>query len=143
MGIWFKDFTLEDLQASRRNTMVDHVGIEFTGFTENSMSAKMPVDQRTRQPFGIMHGGASCVLAETVASVAGNYVLDPSTHHAVGLEINTSHVRMAKEGWVYATAIPLHLGKTTQLWEIRIFDEEERLVSMNRLRLSVIEKTKK
>lgn len=140
MGIWFENFTLEDLQASRLNTMVDHVGIEFTGFTENSMSARMPVDQRTRQPFGIMHGGASCVLAETVASVAGNYVLDQKTFHAVGLEINTSHVRMAKEGWVYATAIPLHLGKTTQLWEIRIMDEEDRLVSMNRLRLSVIEK---
>lgn len=138
MSIWYQEFTVEDLQKSRKDTMVDYLGIEFTGFTDNSMSAKMPVDHRTKQPYGIMHGGASCALAETVASVAGNYVLNPAAYRAVGLEINTSHVRMAKSGWVYATAVAVHLGKTTQLWEINITDDEGRIVSVNRLRLSVI-----
>lgn len=140
MAVWKTTFTLEDLQNSRKNTMVDHLGIEFTGFTDDSMSAKMPVDHRTKQPYGILHGGASCALAETVASVAGNYALDQQTHYAAGLEINTSHVGMARDGWVYATAIPIHIGKSTQLWEIRITDDKNRVISVNRLRLAILEK---
>lgn len=140
MSIWFRPITLDELQKSRSGTMVDHVGIEFTEISSGSLSAKMPVDMRTRQPMGIMHGGASCTLAETVASVAANYTVDGDKFVCVGLEINTSHIKMVRDGFVKATARPVHLGKSTQTWEIKIVDEENRLVSLSRLRIAVLEK---
>jgi uncharacterized protein (TIGR00369 family) len=97
----------------------------------------MPVDRRTLQPFGIMHGGASCVLAETVGSIAANYCVDAGWY-CVGMEINTSHIKVARQGYVYGTAKPFHLGKSTQVWEILIKDEQGQLVSVNRLRMSVL-----
>lgn len=140
MSIWFRPVTLEELSKSRANTMVDYLGIEFTEIGDNFLRAKMSVDNRTRQPMGIMHGGASCVLAETVASVAANYTVDPEKFVCVGLEINTSHVKMVKSGYVIGTAHPSHMGRTTQLWEIRIVDEDNNLISLNRLRMAVLEK---
>lgn len=139
MKIWTKPISLETLQQSRAQTMVDHLGIEFTEIGEDYLLAKMPVDHRTHQPFGIMHGGASCVLAETVASVAANWCTAPDKV-CVGLEINTSHIKMARAGYVFGTARPLHLGQTTQLWEIHIRDEQNALISLSRLRLAVIDK---
>lgn len=139
MSIWSVPVTLETFTSSRKNTMVDHLGIEFIEVGDNYVRARMPVDDRTRQPMGIMHGGASCALAETAASVAANFCIDPTKKVCVGLEINTSHVRMAKEGYVIATARPRHLGKTTQLWEIDIVDQTGALVSVNRLRMAVLD----
>lgn len=138
--IWNRAFTLEQIAESRKNTMVDHLGIEFTEIGDDFLCAKMPVDQRTKQPYGIMHGGASCALAETVASIAGNCCLDQEKQFCVGLEINTSHLKMAKSGFVIGKAKPLHLGKSTQVWEIEIRDESGTLISSSRLRLAVLDK---
>lgn len=140
MSIWFYPITLELLAKSRANTMVDHLGIEFSEIGDDFLCARMPVDDRTRQPMGIMHGGASCALAETVASVAANFTVDPEKYVCVGLEINTSHVKMVRSGFVTATAYPVHRGRTTQLWDIRIVDKEGKLISVNRLRMAVLEK---
>lgn len=120
--------------------MVGHIGIEFTEIGDDFLRAKMPVDQRTKQPMGIMHGGASCALAETVASIAANFCIDSSKQACVGLEINTSHIKMAKSGFVTGTARARHLGKSTQLWEIEIVNEEGQLVSLSRLRMAVLDK---
>jgi 1,4-dihydroxy-2-naphthoyl-CoA hydrolase len=141
MTIWKKAISLEALQQSRAGTMVDHLGIEFTEFGDDYLKATMPVDYRTHQPMGIMHGGASCALAETIASVAANCCIDKDKV-SVGLEINTSHVKMATSGFVTGIAKPLHLGQSTQLWEIHIFDENNNLVSVSRLRLAVIDRKK-
>lgn len=142
MPIWFKPFTLEDIAFSRLHTMVDHLGIVFTEIGDDYLIAKMPVDHRTKQPFGIMHGGASCSLAETVASVAASRCIDLEKKFCVGLEINTSHVKMAKEGFVFGKATPLHLGQSTQLWQIPITNEQGQLVSISRLRMAVLSKDK-
>lgn len=142
MPIWKTNITLEGIEARSKNTMVEHVGIEFLEIGDDFLRARMPVDARTLQAYGIMHGGASCVLAETIASIGANYCVDPSTQQCVGMEINTSHVRSIKSGWVIGTAIPLHLGKSTQLWEIRIENEQGDLISMNRLRMAVLDISK-
>lgn len=143
MTIWKRPFTLDDAAFSRSGTMVDHLGIEFIEKGPDFLRARMPVDQRTLQPFGIMHGGASCALAETVGSVAANYCVDPASHRCVGLEINTSHIKMVRSGYVVGTAKPLHLGRSTQVWEILIHDEAGQLISVNRLRMAVLDVTKK
>lgn len=137
--IWKQSFTLEDAATSRQGTMVDHVAIKFVEVGLNFLRAQMPVDERTRQPFGIMHGGASCVLAETVASVAANFCVD-SGFYCVGVEINTSHIKTVQAGYVVGTAKPFHLGRSTQVWEIIIENDKGQLVSISRLRLAVLEK---
>lgn len=140
MAIWHQPITLNEAQQSRKGTMVDHLGIEFIEIGDDYMIAKMPVDRRTLQPYGIMHGGASCALAETVASVAANFCVDSQKQFCVGLEINTSHVRSVSSGYVKGTAKALHLGKSTQLWGIEIVDEQGRIVSESRLRMAVLDK---
>ena len=139
MSIWKQEIDVELFKTISRQTMVAHLGIEFVEAGADFLRLKMPVDERVKQPFGIMHGGASCVLAETTASIAGQFCVDPLSHHCVGIEINTSHVKAVKSGWVTATAKPLHLGKTTQLWEIPIHNEQGQLVSMTRFRLAVLD----
>lgn len=141
MGIWFRPITLSEVAKSRSQTMVDHLGIEFTEIGEDYLCARMPIDDRTMQPMRIMHGGASCALAETVASVAANFCVDPEKYACVGLEINTSHIKMVKAGFVTGVARPIHLGRSTQLWEIKIHDENNQIVSVSRLRMSVIDKS--
>jgi 1,4-dihydroxy-2-naphthoyl-CoA hydrolase len=116
------------------------LGMEFTEIGENYLKARMPVDDRTRQPYGLLHGGASAALAETLGSVASAYVIDREKYICVGLEINANHVRGAKEGWVYGTVIPLHLGKTTHVWDIKIVDEREKLVCVSRLTVAILKK---
>lgn len=140
MSIWKIPLTLEIVQASREQTMVDYLGIEFTQIGDDYLAAKMPIDRRTKQPYGIMHGGASCVLAETIASVAANFCVDQKTKYCVGLEINTSHIKMVRDGFVMGVAKPIHMGKSTQLWEILIHDEKGNLISTSRLRLAVLDK---
>lgn len=111
--------------------------IEITDIGDDYIQARMPVNEKTRQPYGILHGGASCVLAETIGSVAGNFCVDMQTQTVVGLEINANHLRPAKEGFVIGTATPIHLGKTTQVWDIKITNEKKDLVCVSRLTLAV------
>lgn len=132
--------TLAALNERGKNTMVEWLGIELIAINDDSLSARMPVDHRTIQPRGILHGGASCVLAETVGSVAANLVLNANTHYAVGLSINTNHIRMATAGWLVGTARPIHLGRTTQLWQISIHNEDGQLISDTRLTMAVLNK---
>jgi 1,4-dihydroxy-2-naphthoyl-CoA hydrolase len=120
-------------------SMVQHLGIEFLEMGDDFMTARMPVDHRTHQPFGILHGGASVALAESLGSTASYFILDdPTTHHAVGLEISANHIRGVKSGWVYAKAIPLHIGRTTHVWDIKITSEEEKLVCAVRFTVAIV-----
>ncbi|MBN8688433.1 MAG: hotdog fold thioesterase [Chitinophagales bacterium] len=121
-------------------TMSEHLGIEWGALGENSISARMPVDHRTVQPYGLLHGGASCVLAETLGSVGAALVVDPDKFQCVGLEINANHVRSARAGFVTGVASPLHIGASTQVWEIKIHDEREKLICISRLTVAVIPK---
>lgn len=139
MGIWFKkDLRLEDFADFGKNTMGDHLGIEWTGLGDNYLKARMPVDDRTRQPYGLLHGGASCALAETLGSVGAALVVDSTKFNCVGLEINANHVRSAREGYVTGVASPLHIGASTQVWDIKIYDEREKLICISRLTVAVI-----
>lgn len=140
MSIWFgPGFSLETANARSQGTMVSQLGIEFIAAGDDFVSARMPVDERTRQPAGVLHGGASVALAETLASWAATFVVDREKHHCVGLEINANHVRAIGTGWVTGTARPLHLGRSTQIWEVRIVDEQQRLICVSRVTMAVLE----
>lgn len=140
----FKNFdkiSLEAINKRNANTMSEYIGIEFIDVGEDYLTAKMPIDHRTVQPLRIVNGGAYCVLAETVGSLAANLAIDREKYVAVGLDINANHVRSAHEGngYVYGTARPIHIGKTTQVWEIRITDERGKLNCISRLTMAVVE----
>ena len=138
MPIWTTHTTPERLNQRSQGTMVEHIGIEYLEVGADYIKARMPVDARTRQPAGILHGGASAVLAETLGSVAGMLCVDRETKAVVGLEINANHVRPVQEGWVYGTARPLHLGNSTHIWDIRITNGDDKLVCIARLTLAVV-----
>jgi 1,4-dihydroxy-2-naphthoyl-CoA hydrolase len=140
MSIWKRQLELSELQRFCDDTLVSHLGIEFTEQGDDFLSARMPVDARTVQPMRLLHGGASVTLAESLGSMAGSLCVDLGQQHCVGLEINANHVRGVNSGWVYGTARPLHLGGRTQLWEIRVVDEQQRLVCISRLTLAVLSK---
>ena len=140
MSIWFQPYTLESVQQRGKNTMVEHIGIEITDLGADYLRGRMPVDGRTIQPMGILHGGASIALAETLGSIAANLVVDPEKSYCVGLDINGNHIRSAKQGFVTGTARPLHIGSTTQVWNIEITDEAERLICISRLTMAVLQK---
>jgi 1,4-dihydroxy-2-naphthoyl-CoA hydrolase len=141
MSIWFNSsLRIEDIQPISKNTMGEYIGIEFIEIGENYLKAKMPVDHRTQQPYGLLHGGASVALAETIGSVASAYVIDHTRFYCVGLEINANHIRGAKEGFVYATAVPLHLGSTTHVWDVKIYNEQEKLVCVSRLTVAILKR---
>ncbi len=136
--IWFnKNLSLADLVITGE-TMGTHLGMQWVEVGSDFLKMSMPVDERTKQPYGLLHGGASCALAETVGSVASYYVLDPSKYICVGLEINANHVRSAKHGLVIATATRLHLGNTTHVWDIKIHDENEKLICISRLTVAIL-----
>jgi 1,4-dihydroxy-2-naphthoyl-CoA hydrolase len=141
MKIWKTKLDLIDVNQRGIDTMSEHLGIDFIEVGDDYLVARMPIDNRTKQPIGIMHGGASCVLAETVGSTAANFCVDINTHYCVGLDINTNHIRSVREGVVIGTAKPFHLGKTTQVWSIEICDEAGRLVSVNRLTMAILTRT--
>ena len=128
--IWFKDYTLDMLQGVRNCNLAAHIGIDITEVGPDFLKGIMPVDQRTTQPFGILHGGASCVLSETLGSIAAWMTIDPETHRAVGLEINANHIRAVTEGNVIGECRPLHTGRRTQVWQTRITNDEGRLVAL-------------
>jgi uncharacterized protein (TIGR00369 family) len=131
---------LATLNSHASETLVSHLGIEFTELGADFLRGRMPVDGRTRQPFGLLHGGASVALAETLGSLAGNLCLDQSRSVAVGLEISANHLRQVTRGHVVGTARPIHLGRSTQVWDIRIEDDEGRMVCVSRLTLAVVPK---
>ncbi len=141
MTIWFdKNVSLESLKAFGKGTMTEHLGVEWVELGKDFFKAKMPVDHRTLQPYGLLHGGASCVLAETIGSVASHLVIDPSEFYCVGIEINANHIRSAKEGFVYGKCSPLHIGSSTHVWDIRITNEEEKLICISRLTVAIMKK---
>ena len=129
---------LEQLTAMGQPSMAGFVGIEFTNVGPDYITARMPVDERTQQPFGRLHGGASLVLAETIGSVAASQVVDPAKFVGVGMEINANHIRPAFEGYVHATTTPESLGRSTQVWTIRIEDDAGKLVCISRFTVAVI-----
>lgn len=120
------------------NTLMNSLGIEVKEVSKEKVIMTMPVDERTRQPFGLLHGGASVALAETVASYGGFLNVNPETEGIVGLEINANHLKGKKDGIVIAVGTPIHIGKTTQVWEVRITDEEEQLICLSRCTVAVI-----
>ncbi|GAB2770078.1 hotdog fold thioesterase [Rhabdobacter roseus] len=132
--------SIDFLKSLDTNSMGGHLGIEYLEIGADYILARMPVDHRTRQPFGILHGGASVVLAESLGSVASFLCLDdPQTQRAVGLEINANHLRSVKEGYVYGQVTPIHVGRTTHIWDIRITNEANKLVCVSRLTIAIIE----
>ncbi len=141
MSIWFNpNVTANELRPLGINTMSEHIGIEFTEVGDNYLKAKMPVDHRTQQPYGFLHGGASAALAETMGSIASALVIDQSQYNCVGLEINANHIRGVKEGYVFGTVLPLHIGRSTHVWDIKIYDQWEKLVCVSRLTVAILKK---
>jgi len=139
MPIWKKNTDLARLNATSENTLTAHLGILYTDVGDNYLSGTMPVDQRTVQPFGLLHGGASVVLAETLGSLAANLAV-PQDKVCVGLEVNANHLRSVKSGIVTGTATALHIGYTTQIWSIEIKNVRDQLVCISRLTIAVINK---
>ncbi|MEI7628836.1 MAG: hotdog fold thioesterase [Bacteroidota bacterium] len=141
MSIWFNsDLQMKDFIHFGKNTMGEFLGIEFVELGDDYIKATMPVDERTKQPYGLLHGGASVVLAETLGSIGAVLTVDPELFQCVGLEINANHIRGVKQGIVTGIARPIHMGATTQVWDIRIFDEREKLVCVSRHTVAVIKK---
>jgi 1,4-dihydroxy-2-naphthoyl-CoA hydrolase len=130
--------TVEKLRANATNHLAATLGIVLTELTPERVVATMPVDERTRQPFGILHGGASVALAETVASLGGTMNVDLERFAVVGVEINANHIRAKRDGLVTGTATPIHIGRSTHVWEIRIVDEEQRPICVSRCTLAVV-----
>jgi 1,4-dihydroxy-2-naphthoyl-CoA hydrolase len=137
MTIWYQEPRLEKISDIARGTLVEHIGIEYLEISKDSIRGRMPVDHRTIQPYGILHGGASVVLAETLGSVAANHCVDRTKERCVGIEINANHVRPVSSGYVYGIAKPVHIGRKTQVWEIRITDEKGNLACISRITLAV------
>ena len=139
MSIWFASPSIEDANRRMQPVLGGHLGILFTVFGDDFLRGTMPVEPRTHQPMGILHGGASVVLAETLGSVAANYVVDPSKFYCVGQEINANHIRPVRSGLVTGTARAIHLGARSQVWSIEMRDEKERLTCISRLTIAVVE----
>jgi 1,4-dihydroxy-2-naphthoyl-CoA hydrolase len=139
MSIWFKnDLSIADFAFLGKDTMGEHIGIEWAELGEDFITARMPVDNRTRQPYGLLHGGASVALAETLGSVAAAMVIDNNKYYCVGLEINANHVRSARDGFVTGVAKPIHIGASTHVWDIRIYDEKQKLVCVSRITVAIL-----
>jgi len=138
--IWFKDYTLDFLQVFRTENMGAHLGIDITEIGDDYLKGSMPVDKRTTQPFGILHGGASCVLSESLGSVAAWMTIDPDKYRAVGLEINCNHIRAVTSGHVIGTCKPLHVGRRTQVWQTDMVEEATgKRSAVSRLTVSIID----
>jgi 1,4-dihydroxy-2-naphthoyl-CoA hydrolase len=139
MPIWFqKAVVLEDLEKLSAHTMVEYLGLRWVEIGDDYLKLAMPVNHTTRQPYGFLHGGASCVLAETIGSVGSALVMDRERFYCVGVEINASHLRSVSEGKVTATARPLRLGKSIHVWDIRIHDDQDRLFCVSRLTVAIL-----
>jgi 1,4-dihydroxy-2-naphthoyl-CoA hydrolase len=142
MSIWKRDFTLKSINQTSKNTLIEHLGIVYSAYDQRSLTATMPVDQRTHQPLGMLHGGASVVLAETLGSIAANLSVNEGKY-CVGIDINANHIRAINKGMVTGIALPIHIGATTQVWQIEIKDEHDKLVCTSRLTMAVMDEKKK
>ena len=140
--IWFKPVDLKTLNDQHKNTMQEFVGIEFTEIGDDYIKARMPVNERTKQPHGLLHGGANVVLAESLGSIASVLCINIQERTCVGLEINANHIRAVKSGYVHGVTTPIHLGRSTQVWEIKIYDDEGKLSCICRLTNAILEKKK-
>lgn len=140
MSIWLSNYTIDEINKSNENTMVSNCGIEVTEILDDSLVGVMPVTDKNKQPFGILHGGANCVLAETLGSIAANMTCDPKVSHAVGLSITTNHIKAARNGNIRGVARPNHIGKTTQVWEIKTYNEKDQLTSLTSLTMAIVSK---
>ena len=141
MAIWSEAYTLDSVKAVTDKYMGQYLGLEMTELGEDFLKGTLPVNEKTKTPFGLLHGGASCVLAESLGSIAAYLCLDSKTQSAVGIEINANHLRSMRDGFVVGIAKPIHVGRSIQVWEIRIYDEkEEHLVCISRLTLKVLDK---
>lgn len=138
MAIWFNAIDVGVLNQRGENTLAAFLGITFIEVGEKSLTATMPVNERTKQPIGILHGGANVVLAETIASTGANAVVDLKNYYCVGLEINANHIRSVTKGFVKGIASPIHLGRTTQVWHIELYNDEEKLTCVSRMTAAVI-----
>jgi len=138
MSIWYRPFTLDDLERQSENSMNRHLDIRFTEIGPDFLRASMPVDERTRQPYGLLHGGASVALAETLGSVSANCCVAAARFYCVGQEINANHLHSVRRGRVTGTSRPIHIGGRSQVWEIRIEDEDGRLTCISRITMAVI-----
>ena len=141
MSIWHGTPNREKSQELAKNTIHDALGIEVTEIGDNYICGKMPVDSRTVQPYGILHGGASVVLAESLGSIGSHYVVDNSIYAAVGLDINANHLRPVRSGFVYGKATPIHLGRKNHVWDIEISNERNKLVCKSRLTMAIVKLT--
>lgn len=139
MPIWTRPIDLATANAGSANTAVASLGIEITEIGDDFLRGRMPVDSRTVQPYGVLHGGASVLFAETLGSFAANYCLRSPEQRAVGLEINANHLRAVASGWVTGTARPIHIGGSTQVWEIRIENEEGKIICISRITMAIIQ----
>ncbi len=141
MSIWFnKSLSLSNIKEFGKETMADHLGMQWVEIGDAFLKLSMPVNEKTKQPYGILHGGASCALAETVGSVASSLVIDMEKYICVGLEINANHVRSAKDGIVTGHCTPLHIGKLTHVWDIKIHDQSRKLICVSRLTVAILPK---
>lgn len=140
MTIWFTMPTMAEINARGKDTMVEFLGIEFIAIDDHSLTAQMPFSTKIRQPLGLVHGGANVVLAETLASTAANLAVDFRQFYCVGLEINANHLRSVKSGMVKGVTTPLHIGKSTQVWEIKLFDDAGKLTCISRMTAAVIKR---
>ena len=140
MPIWFAEPSLPALNALAKDTLIEHLSIEITAVGDDFITGKMPVDRRTVQPYGLLHGGASVVLAETLGSIAAMLCVNSAEKVCVGLEVNANHVRAARSGYVVGTVRPVHVGNSTQIWQTHIVDEKERLVCISRLTVAVLDR---
>lgn len=138
--IWTVADPISEARRVSTEDMSSYLGIEFLEAGDDWLRGRMPVDERTRQPAGVLHGGASVALAETLASTAAYFSLDASSHYCVGLEINANHIRTAREGYVYGIAAPLHLGRSTQVWEIHITTEDDALICICRCTMAILQR---
>ncbi len=141
MRIFKTTATLESLNQWTKNTLAGYLGMEFTAIGDNFLEARMPVDDRTRQPLGLLHGGASVALAETLGSVAATLCVDEN-RFCVGLEINANHIKGIRDGFVTGRTVPVHIGKQTQVWEIRITNDLNELICISRITMAILEKKK-
>lgn len=141
MSIWYdKEITISYLQTWAENTLSDHLGIQFTGLGDDYLKATMPVDHRTVQPYGLLHGGASAALAETLGSICSALVINREKFICVGIEINANHIRSIRSGFVTGTCTPIHIGGSTHVWDIRIHNEHDKLLCISRLTVAILKK---
>jgi 1,4-dihydroxy-2-naphthoyl-CoA hydrolase len=142
MAVWQRTVTIPELNKMHENTMQSFCGIEFLEIGDDYIKARMPVNERTKQPHGLLHGGANVMLAESLGSIASVLCIDLEKHTCVGLEINANHIRAVREGYVYGITRPLHIGRSTQIWEIKIYDEQNRLTCVSRITNAILTREK-